>query len=84
MSKCLIVAELRELEKKVSLGEISYSKMVELLNEKSRADAIKFARFIRNNGWRRNEYNQDDNLWMRGYRKASTEELYNEYQLHNL
>lgn len=37
MRKFLIIAELRALEKQVALGEISYSKMVELLNEKAEA-----------------------------------------------
>ena len=31
------VAELRKLEGQVSLGEITYSKMIELLNEKAEA-----------------------------------------------
>lgn len=35
MRKFIITAELRDLEKQVSLGEISYSKMIELLNEKA-------------------------------------------------
>ena len=36
MSKRFIItAELRDLEKQVSLGEISYSRMVEILNEKA-------------------------------------------------
>jgi hypothetical protein len=33
--KLLIVADLRSLEKQVSLGEISYSKMIEIINEKA-------------------------------------------------
>ncbi len=35
MSKFLIVAELRDLEEQVSKGEITYSRMVEILNEKA-------------------------------------------------
>jgi transcription elongation factor GreA-like protein len=35
MRKFIITAELRSLEKQVSLGEISYSKMIEILNEKA-------------------------------------------------
>lgn len=35
MRKFIIVAEMRDLEKQVSLGEISYSRMVEMLNEKA-------------------------------------------------
>lgn len=35
MRKFIITAELRNLEKQVSLGEISYSRMIELLNEKA-------------------------------------------------
>ena len=35
MEKFIITAELRDLEKQVSLGEISYSRMIELLNEKA-------------------------------------------------
>ncbi len=35
MRKFIITAELRDLEKQVSLGEISYSRMIELLNEKA-------------------------------------------------
>lgn len=33
--KFIIKAELRALEKRVSSGEISYSRMIELLNEKA-------------------------------------------------
>lgn len=35
MRKFIITAELRKLEGQVSSGEISYSKMIELLNEKA-------------------------------------------------
>ena len=35
MEKFITVSEMRELEKQVSLGEISYSRMVEILNEKA-------------------------------------------------
>ena len=35
MEKLLKVADLRALEKKVSLGEISYIRMVEIINEKA-------------------------------------------------
>lgn len=35
MRKFLITAELRALEKQVSKGEISYGKMIEILNEKA-------------------------------------------------
>jgi hypothetical protein len=31
--KCFKIADIRELEKQVSLGEISYSRMVEIMNE---------------------------------------------------
>jgi len=35
MRKFIITAELRDLEKQVSLGEISYSRMIEILNERA-------------------------------------------------
>jgi len=35
MRKFLIVAEMRALEKQVNLGEISYSLMIEIINEKA-------------------------------------------------
>ena len=35
MEKVFKVADIRDLEQKVALGEISYSKMVELMNEKA-------------------------------------------------
>lgn len=35
MRKFIITAELRAIEKQVALGEISYSRMVEILNEKA-------------------------------------------------
>jgi hypothetical protein len=35
MAKFIITAELRELEKQVLLEEISYSRMIEILNEKA-------------------------------------------------
>lgn len=35
MRKLLIVAEMRALEKQVNLGEISYSLMIEIINEKA-------------------------------------------------
>ena len=35
MKKVFKVADIRELERKVSLGEISYSRMVEEMNERS-------------------------------------------------
>jgi chromosome segregation ATPase len=35
MRKLLIVAEMRSLEKQVHLGEISYSRMIEIINEKA-------------------------------------------------
>lgn len=34
MEKLLKVAEMRDLEKQVSMNEISYSRMVEIINEK--------------------------------------------------
>jgi hypothetical protein len=34
MEKLLRVADMRDLEKQVSKGEISYSRMVEIINEK--------------------------------------------------
>jgi hypothetical protein len=34
MEKLLRVAEMRDLEKKVAKGEITYSRMVEIINEK--------------------------------------------------
>lgn len=35
MDKFIITAEMRDLENQVSLGEISYSRMIEILNEKA-------------------------------------------------
>ena len=35
MEKVFKVADIRDLEQKVTLGEISYGKMVELMNEKA-------------------------------------------------
>ena len=35
MEKVFKVADIRDLEQKVALGEISYSRMVEMLNEKA-------------------------------------------------
>ena len=35
MEKVFKVADIRDLEQKVALGEISYSKMVEIMNEKA-------------------------------------------------
>lgn len=35
MRKLLIVSEMRALEKQVNLGEISYSRMIEIINEKA-------------------------------------------------
>ena len=40
--KFIITAELRELEKQVAIGEISYGRMVELLNEKAEEYANQF------------------------------------------
>ena len=34
-NKFITIAELRDLEKQVTLGEISYSRMVEIINEKA-------------------------------------------------
>mgnify|MGYP001614796958 CR=1 FL=1 len=49
-NKFLKLAELRELEKQVTLGEISYSRMVEIINEKHtnklREELIKFYKFL--------------------------------------
>ncbi len=39
MRKLLIVAEMRALEKQVNLGEISYSRMIEIINEKAEEHA---------------------------------------------
>lgn len=41
----LTVSDLRKLEKQVLQGEISYSKMVEIINEKFRQEAIDFAKY---------------------------------------
>lgn len=35
MRKLLLVHEMRALEKQVNLGEISYSRMIEIINEKA-------------------------------------------------
>ena len=35
MEKVFKVADIRDLEQKVSLGEISYSRMVEIMNERA-------------------------------------------------
>jgi len=45
----MIVAELRELEKQVLQGEISYSRMVEIINERSESDAVEFAEWVERN-----------------------------------
>ena len=42
----LTVAEMRDLEKQVSLGEISYSRMVELLNERFTKENIRLRKGI--------------------------------------
>lgn len=42
----LTVAEMQDLEKQVSLGEISYSRMVEIINEKFTADITRFREAI--------------------------------------
>mgnify|MGYP001578592476 FL=1 len=34
-NKFITIAELRDLEKQVTLGEISHSRMVEIINEKA-------------------------------------------------
>lgn len=57
IEKFIKTADLRVLEKQVSLGEISYSRMIEILNEKSdeyaMQEAIGFAEWIEKQGWKR-------------------------------
>jgi hypothetical protein len=50
MRKFLITAELKDLEKQVSLGKISYSKMVEALCEKAETHLVKFYEYLENQG----------------------------------
>jgi len=50
MRKFIITAELRDLEKQVSLGEISYSRMIEILNEKAETHLIDFYKFLEREG----------------------------------
>lgn len=45
----MIVAELRKLETQVLQGEISYSRMVEIINEKIKSDAVEFAEYLDSN-----------------------------------
>lgn len=50
MRKFLITAELRDLEKQVSLGEIIYSKMIETLCEKAENHLLEFYKFLEKEG----------------------------------
>ena len=72
----LIVAELRKLEKQVLQGEISYSRMVEIINEKCESDAVEFAEWLRKD-WRPLAPNKND--WTHNATKdiVKTTELYN-------
>jgi hypothetical protein len=51
MEKLLKVADMRALEKQVNLGEISYSKMIEIINQKftNTNDSEEFSEWIRMN-----------------------------------
>lgn len=49
MAKKFIVADLRALEKQVALGEITYSKMVEIINERFTDDSDPKEKELENN-----------------------------------
>lgn len=48
MEKLLRVAEMRDLEKQVAKGEISYSRMVEIINEKHFMELVKLRSELQN------------------------------------
>lgn len=48
MEKLLRVAEMRDLEKQVTKGEISYSRMVEIINEKHFMELVKLRGELQN------------------------------------
>jgi hypothetical protein len=77
----MIVAELRNLEKQVLQGEISYSRMVEIINEKMESDAVEFAEWIAKHEFVKRTLTHPKNVgkwWSNVYCEYKTiEEVYN-------
>jgi hypothetical protein len=69
MEKLLRVADMRDLEKKVTKGEISYSRMIEIINEKHFLKLVELRQELRPN------IKESIEMWEREKNEAYTNKL---------